>query len=304
VSLGICADQDRRKDRLSIDIAMSFADLPPLPPLIHPDGAAYAQRIMAATRAVQARWPVAIDQPYGSDYWQKVDVYWPGSRISDRLPVLCFLHGGAWINGCKEWLGFMAPPLLDLPAIFVAVSYRHAPESKFPSQLNDTVDALAWVFRNIGDFGGDPRRIYLGGHSSGGHLAALAAMRPDAIADSGLPSDVIRACLPISAPFDLASDDPVRQRKVAAFLSQPEDIAPASPIHLLAGNKVPFLITFGSADLPELIPQAKQMAAALRGIGAPIELLELPSRDHFATHEECGLRDGMWVKKVRAILKG
>ncbi|MGH6797642.1 MAG: alpha/beta hydrolase, partial [Roseiarcus sp.] len=148
---------------------MSFDDLPALPPLLHPDAPAYARRIMAGTRAAQARLPVAIDQAYGSDYWQKLDIYRPAAPSPGTLPVLCFLHGGAWVNGCKEWLGFMAPVLTDLPAIFVAVSYRHAPEAKFPSQLDDTLDAVRWVHRNVERHGGDPRKIHLGGHSSGGH---------------------------------------------------------------------------------------------------------------------------------------
>ncbi|MGH6797028.1 MAG: alpha/beta hydrolase, partial [Roseiarcus sp.] len=104
-------------------------------------------------------------------------------------------------------------------------------------------------------------------------------------------------------PFDLAGDDPVRRRKAAAFLARQEDVAPASPIRQVAGNRVPFLIAYGAADLPELIPQAKEMAASLRGAGSPVELLELPGRTHFDTHEDCGRRDGAWVAKVRDALR-
>jgi arylformamidase len=282
---------------------MSFDDLPALPRLIHPDGNRYVERIMRLGRLAQQQTPCVLDQSYGSDYWQRLDVYLPANASPSRLPVLCFLPGGAWINGCKEWLAFMAPVLTSLPALFVALSYRHAPEAKFPAQLDDTVDGLAWVHRNITRWGGDAARIYLGGHSAGGHLAALATLRREALAARGLPPNVVRACLPISAPFDLTSDDPVRRQKVSAFLRSPEDVTAASPIVHVKGNRTPFVITYGTDDLPELVPQAMQMAAALKSAGAPVESLVLQGRNHFNTHEDCALADGPWMRKVGALFR-
>jgi acetyl esterase/lipase len=174
---------------------------------------------------------------------------------------------------------------------------------KFPAQLHDTLDALARVHRTIERYGGDPQRLFLGGHSAGGHLAALATLRRDALAGRGLPQQAIRACLPISAPYDLASDDPMRQRKVAAFLETPEQVAAASPITLVAGNRIPFLITYGTADLPELPPQAVHMATALREAHSPVEVLELQGRTHFDTHEDCGVSTSPWLEKARALLR-
>jgi arylformamidase len=283
---------------------MSFDDLPPLPPLIHPEGDRYVERIMALGRAAQKETRCILDLSYGSDYWQRLDVYLPADRAGAALPVLCFLPGGAWINGCKEWLAFMAPALVGLPSVFVALSYRHAPAAKFPAQFDDTIDALAWVHRNVARWGGDPHRIYLGGHSAGGHLVALATLRRDALAARGLPGNLVRGCLPVSAPFDLASDDPVRRQKTAAFLARPEDMTAASPIAHVAGNRTPFLVTYGTADLPELIPQARRMAEALTRAGTRVELLQLEGRGHFNTHEECGLAGGPWVLKAKALLHG
>ena len=141
----------------------------------------------------------------------------------------------------------MAPAVTSAPAVFVALSYRHATAAKFPAQLDDTLDGLAWVHRNIVRWGGDARHIYLGGHSAGGHLDALY---------SSLPAD--------QRPFDLTSDDPVRRQKVAALLKDRENVMAASPIAHVKGNRTPFTITHGSEDLPELIPQAMQMIAALK----------------------------------------
>jgi arylformamidase len=197
----------------------------------------------------------------------------------------------------------MAPVLTALPAVFVALSYRHAPAAKFPAQLDDAVEGLAWVQRNVGRHGGDPRRIYLGGHSAGGHLAALATLRRDVLAARDLPSDMIRACFPISAPYDLTSDDPVRRQKVTAFVSRSEDVTAASPIAHVKGNRTPFTIAYGTADLPELVPQARQMAAALKVAGSSVELLELDGRNHFNTHEDCAMADSPWVRRLTTLLR-
>ena len=137
-----------------------------------------------------------IDVAYGDDYFQRLDLFLPDNENLTELPVLVFMHGGAWRNGFKEWMGFMAPPIISLPAIFVSVSYRLAPSVKFPEPLEDTCDAVAWVFRNIRRYGGDPERIFIGGHSAGGHLAAMAALRCDHFTQRCLPANLIKACFP------------------------------------------------------------------------------------------------------------
>ena len=281
---------------------MSFADLPPLPPLIHPAGAAYAHRINERTREAQGRGRVVLDVAYGPDYWQKLDIYLPHEVGLTALPVLCFLHGGAWVNGCKEWMGFMAPPIVAAPAIFVSASYRHAPAARFPKQLEDTVEAVAWLYRNIASHGGDPTRILLGGHSSGAHLAALATLRRDVLASRGLPENCISGCLPVSAPFDLSSDDPVRRKKVLSFLERADDIAAASPIRHVSGNRTPFLIAYGGDDLPELVPQASAMYRALKEQGNDARLLKLDGCSHFDTSERCVDDGHPWLGEVLAWL--
>ena len=132
---------------------MSFDDLPALPRLIHPDGNRYVERIMRLGRLAQQKTPCVLDQSYGSDYWQRLDVYLPMTTSESRLPVFCFLPGGAWINGCKEWLAFMAPALTSVPSVFVALSYRHAPVAKFPAQLDVAGHKLRLTYRFVP---GDP----------------------------------------------------------------------------------------------------------------------------------------------------
>jgi len=282
---------------------VSFDDLPELPPLIHPGATEYAERCMAWTKEVQARERVTIDVAYGRDYWQKLDVYTPMTAKDEKVPVVIFLHGGAWTNGTKEWMGFMAPGLLAHPAIFVAANYRLAPACRFPGPFEDCCDAVAWVYWNIAAFGGDPERIFLGGHSAGGHLAALTALRHDRLAARGLPKTVIKGCLPISGSFDLraagSAPDGSQARTRELFLSNPEDSGEASPILHLARQSPPFLLTYGSNDFPRLIKQAEEMVYQMRQQTIASIVLKIQGADHFQVSELCRHVDGEWNLAAR-----
>jgi arylformamidase len=106
-------------------------------------------------------------------------LFLPATAPSAPLLVFAFIHGGAWTSGCKEWMGFMAPSFVGLPLVFVSISYRKAPDHRLSVQLDDITSALAWITANIDQYGGDPARLFIGGHSAGGHLAALVALRPE-----------------------------------------------------------------------------------------------------------------------------
>ena len=287
---------------------MSLEDLPPLAPTIDPRGKAYVERTVAAARVVLAATCCVTDVPYrGDDYWQKLDIFMPATGGRAALPVLCFLHGGGWFTGHKEWVSFMAPAVLAAPAIFVTPSYRHAPQAQFPAQLEDCADAIAWVHANIARYGGDAGRIHLGGHSAGAHLAALTALRRDTLARRGLPPDVIKACYPVSGRYDLGRGSaqgsgtaPARngQTVVEAFLGPALDTTGASPIEHVKGNRTPFFVAAGSDDLGGFLEQARALVAALRMEACAVRYDELDGYDHFMMSEICSTADHTWMRGV------
>lgn len=280
---------------------MSFEDLPPLPPLIHEEAKGYAERISAISRRVQREERCVLDVPYGTDYWQKLDIYLPRPTGLSGLPVLLFLHGGAWRNGCKEWMGFMAPAIVSLPAIFVSVSYRLAPATRYPGPAHDCADALAWVHEHIARYGGDRRRLFYGGHSAGGHLSALVALDPSLKRSRGLPDDVVKACFPVSGIYDLRAgvEGEVDRMLVRGFLADEAQAEDASPLCHARGNRVPFYLAHGERDLPEMIPQSRAMARALGEQPAMVSVQEFRGYDHFDTSERCDRADHPWVRTVR-----
>ena len=112
------------------------------------------------------------------------------------------MHGGACTHGTKDWCGFMAPPIAQLPAIFVSVGYRLIPNVSFPEPVMDCIAALRWIFDHIAEFGGSPKRLFVGGHSAGGQIAALMSLHKEWLAEAGLPADAIKGCFCLATTFN------------------------------------------------------------------------------------------------------
>ena len=124
---------------------------------------------------------------YGDDPYQEVAVF---SAANPNGSVLAFMHGGGWVNGYKEWPAFMAPALNAAGITFVSIGYRLAPTFTWPTGVNDVAAALKWTHDNIADHGGDPSRLFISGHSAGGHYAAWLAVRDDWQEAASVPADI------------------------------------------------------------------------------------------------------------------
>jgi acetyl esterase/lipase len=261
-----------------------------------PPAEEYSATAFRRTEEAKATTRHILDVAYGSEDDQDIDIYLPDDSSATNLPVFMFIHGGSWTHGYKEWCGFMAPPITSMPAIFVSVAYRLAPDTKFPLPVEDCRNALKWVYENISEHGGDPNRIFVGGHSAGGHLAAMLALELDALEASGMPRDVVKACFPVSGVFDLTGRD---EERLGPLLNSPSGAPVASPIRHVKGNRVPFLLAIGEIDFPDLIPQCHAMADALRSQSGAVEVMEMPGEDHFKITLQGGDPNGPWVARVR-----
>jgi arylformamidase len=276
---------------------MSFDNLEPQTPMQMPAANAYAASALGRSRAAVEQCRTRLDVSYGRDPKHRLDLYLPHDRVTGA-PVLIFLHGGSWTHGYKEWVGFMGPTLVDLPAIFIAANYRLAPVHRFPAQLDDTLAVLAWTMKDIERHGGDPRRVFIGGHSAGGHLAALATLRRDLWPRHGLAEGTVQACFPVSTTFDYRGFP----EDAGSFLARPGDAEAASPIAHLHGDRVPFLITYGAADFERAKRTSRAMTEALTKAGATAKEIEVPGADHFDMSLGLGDAAHPWTRAVRAWL--
>jgi len=253
---------------------------------------AYADEVEALGVATGAEPVMRLE--YGPDRGQRLDVYAPPK--AENLPVLLFFHGGSWINGHLGWLRFMAPAVTAMPAVLVAATYRLAPRRRWPAQYEDAREALAVVAAQVRQFGGDPSRIVVGGHSAGGHLAALLTLK-------GETATTLRGCFPVSSPFDLQygdiPEDSQDGRAYKYLLHHRRQDYEASPINFVGGARTPFHLMWGDEDTPRIITSGEAMVQALRASGCPVSAQSLPGASHFDTHLALADPGHSWYSRLR-----
>lgn len=262
-------------------------DLAPQPPLPFAAAVDYSDTALALSAG---GWPEVAehrDLRFGDEAWQVMDIFAPSEPASARRDVLVFFHGGGWTNGYKEWCGFMAPALAARGVILVAPTHRLAPDVRFPVFIEDALAAIAAARLLVADLGGDPDRLFISGHSAGGHVAAMCALKSEWWERFGLPSHSIRAALPVSGILDLHHADPppgsLEARVYEAVLEKPEDDRVASPLTWLGASSLPFFLAWGERDSERVRRSNGEAANMARSSGASLVTRQYPE-DHFGTH--------------------
>ncbi|MFF8596908.1 alpha/beta fold hydrolase [Streptomyces sp. NPDC015220] len=227
---------------------------------------------------------------------------WLPEETSGPVPVVVFVHGGAWRTGLRDDLGprfrhWTPGPFARLARAGFAVvcpDYRLSGEAAHPAQLDDLRSALDWLHGRAAELGLDTGRTVLWGESAGGHLAALAALTAPATA--GRPDTAtVRGCAVWYAPTDLTrifadhprgGGDPADPTTFEALLlgAAPAD-APgrardASPVAHVTAQAPPFLVLHGTEDSVVPFAQSERLAAALGRAGAPVDFRPVPGGDH------------------------
>lgn len=264
---------------------------PPQEPLSEA-GEKFARRMLALSAGLAGH-----EIRYGEHPSQTLTIFNPPSPNGI---VLLFFHGGGWTNGYKEWMYFMAPALNAQGVTFASATYRLAPQHVFPDGFSDCADAVACVHREAARALGEDAALFVGGHSAGGHYAALLAVTNSWQAERGLPDDVLKGCLPISGTYRFGEGSGLKVRP--RFLgSDPETERRAAPLSQLGGaTPPPFFLSYGSDDFPHLIRQAGEMEAALRSAGASVHVETIDQSDHFEAGFAAGDPQQPWLSKALA----
>jgi acetyl esterase/lipase len=255
--------------------------------------------------AVQVVRNVPYYQGEGADErLHRLDLYLPQGQKD--FPVLVFVHGGAWSRGDKNELGIynaLGRCFARHGIAVVCPNYRLSPHVKHPEHVRDIARAFAWTFRNIARYGGRPSELFIGGHSAGGHLAALLAADETYLKAEGLTLRNIRGALPISALFTIPAP-PTMDVKAATILlinktplpaelgyalfsavfgDDPRVRQLASPIAHVGAHLPPFLVLCGDKDLPFCDrPGAEAFCNALRAQKGCADFCEMSRRNHIS----------------------
>ena len=217
---------------------------------------------------------------------QSLDLYLPGA---DKPPLVIFVHGGFWTLSDDNYrIGPSLAETLQPTGIAVGlVRYRLAPTFRHPTQARDVAAAVAYLIRQAKQYGYDPKRVFLAGHSAGAHLAALVALDPGYLAPHGLGPNALAGVIAFSGIYDLRdSTTLVRNARRAirqAFGEDPAILASASPIKKAREDAPPFLILSAEGDIPGFQIGARRFADALRAAGhAKVTQHIIRDLDHFS----------------------
>ena len=231
---------------------------------------------------------------YGSKPIESLDVY-PTTQAD--APVHIFIHGGAWQQGTAESYGFPAELFVNAGVHYVVPDFswvQDVGDSLYPlaAQLRQ---AVAWVYRNAKEFGGNADRIYLSGHSSGGHLAGVL-LTTDWQKQAGLPADIIKGGLCCSGMFDL---EPVRLSVRGNYIRFTDEMEDAfSPIRHLDHLHAPVIVAYGSYETPEFIRQSQEFAKAIADAGKRVQLIVAENYNHFEVIETLANPHGILGRAV------
>jgi arylformamidase len=226
---------------------------------------------------------------YGPTEIERLDIY---RTAGAAAPVFVFIHGGAWRSGRSKDYAGPAEMFLAAGAHYVVPDFAWVQDAGGNlGVLADQVRrAVAWVYENARQFGGDPNRLHLGGQSSGGHLAAVA-LTTEWRREFGLPADLIKAGICISGMYDLT---PVRLSARNRYINFDDaTIEALSPIRHLDQLTAPLIVAYGTCETPEFQRQNREFAASVEAAGKPVRLLVGEHYNHFELPETLGNPHGL-----------
>ena len=221
---------------------------------------------------------------YGSTSVEALDLY-PAKK--PNAPIFVFIHGGAWLRGEAKDYGFPAELFVSVDVNYIALDFIAvgAANGDISVMADQVRRAIAWTYKNASSFGGDANRLYIGGHSSGGHLCGVALVT-DWEKDFGLPADMVKGGLCMSGMYDLK---PVRLSKRSSYVKFTDAMEQAmSSQRQIEKLRAPIIVTYGTNETPEFQRQNRDFAAAVKAAGKPVELIEAPNYNHFEMCETLG----------------
>jgi acetyl esterase/lipase len=214
-----------------------------------------------------------------------LDVYYPESTAEPK-DVLVFIHGGSWNSGKKETYWWLGKNMANKNVVTVIINYSLSPESQYEKMASDCVAALKWVKDSISGYGGRADRIFVMGHSAGGHLAALINNDPRFFADAGFPNPINGVILNDGFGLDmfeyltLAKQNKQTKDFMDAFTEDQEIWKVGSPMYYLKNINNPFLIFVGERTYPSIKLQSKRLYDELIGANKPSELNTIKRKKH------------------------
>jgi acetyl esterase/lipase len=222
--------------------------------------------------------------PYGTAPQQDLDIYIPDSPSAAPpaapRPLVVFWYGGRWTTGDKADYRFVGAALAELGFVAVLPNYRHYDQVKLPGFMDDAALAALWAAEHGAEFGADPSRLYLMGHSAGAHIAALVALDKRYFLATGRAVPIIAGMIGLSGPYDFL---PLTDPDLEDMFGPPERYPDSQPINFVTPEAPPMLLVHGMNDRSVAPANSIHLAAALKANGVAVALKLYPKVSHADT---------------------
>ena len=244
-----------------------------------------------------------------------LDVYAPSG--AKNLPVVFWIHGGGWQTGDKGMVALKPKAFTDAGFVFVSINHRLLPTVDMGTITRDVASALGWVHKNIAARGGDPARMFVMGHSSGGQLAALMCTDDRYAKAEGVPFTAIKGCVPVDADtFDIPAIIEMAETRARVhhlpmptyghrqkFGGDPAKHRDFSAVTHVAKDKgIPPFLILHIAGHPDTTAQARRMAAVLQAAGVPAKVVAGRETTHASINDNLGAPNDPVTKEVFAFV--
>jgi arylformamidase len=257
------------------------------------------KRYASASEAARQRLGQPQRESYGPSATEKLDIY---RTKRANAPIFVFIHGGAWLGGESKNYGFAAEMFVNAGAHYVVLDFIAIREAGGDLRMmaEQVRRGIAWTYKNAASFGGDASRLYIGGHSSGGHLCGVALVT-DWEKDFGVPADIVKGGLCMSGMYDMKAVRLSKRSSYVKFTDAMED-AMSSQRHLNL-LRAPIIVTYGTNETPDFQRQSREFAAAVKAAGKPVELIEAPDYNHFEMNDSLSNPYGPNGRAALALMK-
>lgn len=262
-----------------------------------PEYEQYFARWAEESAAVRSARTCRLDLAYGESPGERLDLFLP--QATGPAPLLVFIHGGYWQFLDKNDFSFLAPGFLDAGIAFASVNYDLAPAARVEEIVQQVRHCLAWLYAEGAELGYDPNRIFVAGHSAGGHLAAMSLV--EGWADRlGLPGDLVKGACAVSGIYEL---EPMRlsyHQEVLAL--DPEEVERVSPLRCRPAGTAELICAVGDEETDLFLDQQAELAAAWGGAGQSLRAIELEARNHFTAVDALGEEDHVLFQVVKDLI--
>ncbi len=215
---------------------------------------------------------------------QRLHVFWPLHK-KELKPVLIFVHGGNWNSGKKGLYSFLGSRLARKGIVAVLPGYPKSPLADYATMAEKIATAVKWTKENISRYGGDSSKIFISGHSAGGHLAALTTLDSQYFENLQMSDPVKGIVLIDAAGLDMfgylkEENFPGGHTYLNTFTASPANWKKASPLYFLHGNMPPMLIYRGGKTYPSIIKSNEKFKDSLQASGAEFKYILQPNKRH------------------------